>query len=298
MNVRTGFDRIASAHVLTACCSRCLRSESRPIPPRFALVAGEASGDLLGAGLIAALRERFPRRQFAGVGGAAHARRRPRCVVRRPTNLRSWASPRSSRTCRGCSRCVATCAGALLAFKPDAFIGIDAPDFNLGLERKLKRDGHPHGALRQSVGLGLARETRCEDRPQRRPRAVPVPDGAADLRAPRRRRARSSAIRSPTRSRSIPTAGAARDALGLPDDVPVLAVLPGSRLGEIRRLGADFVGARRAAAQASCPICEVVAPMANAACRTHSRASRRAGRSPTGCAIARSASSTATRTRR
>ena len=42
---------------------------SVPPPPRLALIAGEASGDLLGAGLIDALKKRFPRPEFAGVGG-------------------------------------------------------------------------------------------------------------------------------------------------------------------------------------------------------------------------------------
>src|SRR3546814_10145349 len=46
-----------------------------------------------------------------------------------------------------------------------------------------------HGALRQPVGVGVAREARGKDRPERGPGAVPVPDGTADLCAPRRRRA-------------------------------------------------------------------------------------------------------------
>jgi lipid-A-disaccharide synthase len=63
-----------------------------------------------------------------------------------------------------------------------------------------------------------------------------------------------------------PAQAPARAALGLPNDVPVLALLPGSRLGEIRRLSADFIGAALRLRQ-TLPTLRVVAPMANAAAR-------------------------------
>ena len=123
-----------------------------------------------------------------------------------------------------------------------------------------------HRALRQSLGMGLAREARGEDRPQRRPRAVPVPDGTAHLRPPRRRRALRRPSRWPTASRWWPTAPARARRLGLPLDVPVLAVLPGSRGTEIERLGRVFLEAARRVAEAM-PGLRIVVPAANARCR-------------------------------
>ena len=53
---------------------------------------------------------------------------------------------------------------ALLAERPALFIGVDAPDFNLGLERQLKDAGIPAIALRQPLALGLARRAHAPDR--------------------------------------------------------------------------------------------------------------------------------------
>ena len=113
----------------------------RPRPaPRFALVAGEASGDLLGGALIEALRERFPDARFAGIGG-------PRMIA---AGLDAWhAAAKLSvmgyvevlRHLPGLLAIRRDTARRVLAWRPDAFIGIDAPDFNLGLENRLRRAG-------------------------------------------------------------------------------------------------------------------------------------------------------------
>ena len=106
------------------------------------IVAGEASGDALAATLIRALRERLPHARFVGIAG-------PRMEARglRRAGIR-WRCSRSaalvevlSRTCRRCCRCAARSTAASSPSGSTLFVGVDAPDFNLGLERKLKRAG-------------------------------------------------------------------------------------------------------------------------------------------------------------
>ena len=107
---------------------------------RVAVVAGEASGDLLGAALIRAVRQRWPDTEFYGIAG-------PRMIAEGAKSL----YPMETLAVRGYVE-VLKSLRAILAIRrglarellddpPDVFIGIDAPDFNLGLETRLKAAG-------------------------------------------------------------------------------------------------------------------------------------------------------------
>ena len=107
---------------------------------KIGLVAGEASGDLLGAGLMRAIRERVPDAEFEGVAG-------PEMVA---AGCEQWA-PSESLAVMGLVEPLVHIPRLLrlrreLARRwrespPDVFVGIDAPDFNLGLEKKLRKAG-------------------------------------------------------------------------------------------------------------------------------------------------------------
>ena len=103
---------------------------------RIALCAGEASGDQLGAGLILELRKRFPDAEFAGIGGDGM----------RAAGMQTWFDA-SELAVMGLAEVLAhlprllrlrrTFRQRVLEWTPDVFIGIDAPDFTLGVERWL-----------------------------------------------------------------------------------------------------------------------------------------------------------------
>ena len=227
---------------------------------RFVLVAGEASGDALGAGLIEALRLRYPQAQYFGVGGPLMVqaglvqwfasdelaimgvfevlRHLPRLLKRRAQVLRQT-----------------------LDLHPTAFIGIDAPDFNLAIERKLKAHGirtvhyvSPSiwaWRLGRAAKIGLSADLVLCLFPfepalyaQYGVHAVFVGHPLAD------------------EFPLEPAPTFARIALGLPLNTPILALLPGSRLSEIKQLGKDFLDAG-ALLKKSLPRLTVIAPMAN-----------------------------------
>ncbi len=112
------------------------------MPPRIAMVAGEASGDLLAGHLIGALRRRLPDAEFVGIGG-------PRMEA---AGFEAWwpaerlavrGYAEVLRHYRGITRIRRQLLARLLRERPQVFIGVDAPDFNLWLEARLRRAGIP-----------------------------------------------------------------------------------------------------------------------------------------------------------
>ncbi len=205
------------------------------------MVAGEASGDLLAGLLLAGLRQRWPALQTVGIGG-------PKMAAQ---GFQAWW-PHDKLAVRGYVEVLRhyreisgirdALAARLLQDRPAAFIGVDAPDFNLGLEKRLKAAGiksvhfvcpsiwawrggrakrmaesvdhvlclfpfepallHAHGVAATFVGHPLAD-------------AIPVQ----------------------------PPRAASRAALGLAEDDRVVAVLPGSRRSEIQYIAPRFLQA-------------------------------------------------------
>jgi len=231
---------------------------------RIALVAGEASGDLLGADLLAALRERFPDATFGGIGGSRM----------RAAGLDAWwdcdelAVMGLAEVLRHLPRLLRLrrdLVARLLAWRPDVYVGIDAPDFNLGVERRLKDRGirtvhfvSPSvWAWREGRAAKIGRSADC---------VLCLFPMEPPIYARHGVDARFVGHPLADRFPLDPDRAAARDALGLAHDAPVLAVLPGSRLGEIGRLGATFADAAARVA-AALPGLQAIAPMANDACR-------------------------------
>lgn len=210
---------------------------------RVAIVAGELSGDLLGADLMRALKARHPGVRFEGVGGPAMLREGLMGLY----PLESLSVMGLVEVLRHLPRLLSIrrhLARHFQASPPDLFIGIDSPDFNLGLERRLRERGIPTAhyvspsvwAWRKGRIHGIARSVDLM--------LTLFPFETAiyeDHEVPVAYVGHPAADRFPLR----PDVAGYREQLDLEPDGPVLAILPGSRLGEVARHGPVFSDALR-----------------------------------------------------
>lgn len=226
---------------------------------RYALVAGEASGDALGAGLIRALRESEPEADFLGVAGprmAAAGCRRLASVDELAVMGLAEVVGHLPRLLKLRRRLVED----LVSARPDCVIGIDAPEFNLGLETRLKSAGIPviHYV---SPSVWAWRPGRVKTVAKACDKVLclfpfePAYYGNVGVHAEFVGHPLADAI-PPEVDRA-----AARRSLGFGDDRCVAALLPGSRASEAGRLAAPFAAAARLMV-ARRPGIEFIAPMA------------------------------------
>jgi lipid-A-disaccharide synthase len=231
---------------------------------RIAIVAGEASGDLLASGLVRELRLRFPEAEFAGVGGE-HLRAAGVETWHDCSELAVMGLAEVLRHLPRLLRLRRSLRERLLQWRPDVFIGVDAPDFNLGLERKLKQAGI-RTVHYVSPSVWAWREGRAAKIGRSADRVLCLFPMEPPIYARHGVDARFVGHPLADAFPLEPDRAGARERLGLPDGAPVLAVLPGSRLGEIERLFPEFIeAARRVTVQV--PGLAVVVPAANPDCR-------------------------------
>ncbi len=227
---------------------------------RIAVVAGEASGDLLASHLIGALKKHLPDAVFYGIGG-------PKMQAQgfdawwpmdKLSVMGYWDALKHYREIAGIRRQLKK---RLLELRPDVFIGVDAPDFNLGLEADLKAAGvrtihYVSPSIWAWRGGRIKKIARAVNRvlalfpmepPLYEKERIPVTYVGHPL-----------ADIIPLETSKL----AVREKLSLPRDYPVFGMLPGSRRGELEMMADTFVQTARIIRERFLPQAIFVVPLA------------------------------------
>ena len=227
---------------------------------RIAIVAAEPSGDLLGAGLMRAIKARHPNVSFEGVGGSQMLQE----------GIESF-EPLESLSVMGLVEVLKHLPRLLklrkrlvqrwLSNPPDLFIGIDAPDFNLDLETALKAKG--------IKTLHYVCPTVWAWREKRVKKIKAAVDGLLAILPFEPAFLAKHDVNATYVGHALaqsmplePNQAAARSVCGLSQDAPVLAILPGSRTGEVSKLLQPFLNAAQQC-QKHIEGLELVIPAAN-----------------------------------
>jgi lipid-A-disaccharide synthase len=231
-----------------------------PQQPVIGIVAGEPSGDLLGAHFIRALKQRQPQLEFVGIAGPRmQAAGAQSLFPMEKLSVRGYIEAlRHINEILGMRRKLAR---HFIANRPALFVGIDAPDFNLGLEEKLRGRGittvhYVSPSIWAWRGERIHKIKRAVSKmltvfpfeaPLYEKAGVPVAyvgHPLADTLA------------------AMPSAVEMKLQLRLPPTAPVVALLPGSRVSELNQLADLFVAAAKRIAEAV-PEAVFLAPMAS-----------------------------------
>lgn len=223
-----------------------------------ALVAGEASGDRLGAGLLRALRSIEPATEAYGIGGPQIAAER--CEILEPAeSLAVMGLAEVVRHLPRLKKIQRTVRRHFLDRRPNIFVGIDSPDFNLRLARPLHDAGIPTVQY-VSPSVWAWRRGRIKTIKRAVDHVLCLlpfePDFYSEHGVSAEFVGHPLADELPETRDTRP----ARLLLGLDPALPTVAVLPGSRVTEIEALGEDFACTIAAIVQER-PNCQFVAPM-------------------------------------
>ena len=223
------------------------------------LVAAEPSGDQLGSHLMAAIKKLDPEVRFEGVGGNKMTAQGLNSLV-----------PMEKLSVMGIVEVLKHLPELLkirknlvkrwTEFPPDVFIGIDAPDFNLGLEKRLHKQGVPtvHYVC---PSIWAWREGRVKTLRK----AVDLVISLFPFEVPLLKKHQVKALYGGHplghELKDIPDKNTVREQLGLPTNRPMLALLPGSRLSEVEQLTHDFLETAKRVAEKNAQLM-VLVPLA------------------------------------